>query len=152
MVESRHRKTVRILLQVADGSFLMFFSAFDPGVELPPRWIFPGGGIEPGESPRAAAVRELLEETGLVVPEADLVELGWFDFEMESKHEFDTGEVTFFKLVIPQRFEPSNSLWTADEHRDTISSRWLNLSEIRAEELWVGPDGAIEKLLKWRAI
>jgi 8-oxo-dGTP pyrophosphatase MutT (NUDIX family) len=29
------------------------------------RWEFPKGGIEPGESPRQAAVREFLEETSL---------------------------------------------------------------------------------------
>ncbi|MFB6984442.1 NUDIX domain-containing protein [Streptomyces sp. NPDC056304] len=28
-------------------------------------WVPPGGKVEPGEAPRAAAVRELLEETGL---------------------------------------------------------------------------------------
>ncbi|MGW5687809.1 NUDIX hydrolase [Nonomuraea sp. NPDC003754] len=28
-------------------------------------WVPPGGKVEPGESPRAAAVRELAEETGL---------------------------------------------------------------------------------------
>lgn len=30
-------------------------------------WQFPAGGIEPGESPEAAAVRETYEETGLTV-------------------------------------------------------------------------------------
>lgn len=28
-------------------------------------WSFPGGKIEPGESPKTAAIRELTEETGL---------------------------------------------------------------------------------------
>ncbi len=30
-------------------------------------WEFPGGKIEPGETPKAAAVREVQEETGLVL-------------------------------------------------------------------------------------
>ncbi len=34
-------------------------------------WEPPGGGIKRGESPRAAAVRELAEETGLVVALSD---------------------------------------------------------------------------------
>ena len=38
-----------------------------PGVPLAGLWEFPGGKIEPGESPEAAAARECLEETGLEV-------------------------------------------------------------------------------------
>jgi 8-oxo-dGTP pyrophosphatase MutT (NUDIX family) len=32
-----------------------------------PGWTFPGGGIEPGETAQEAAVREVREETGLLV-------------------------------------------------------------------------------------
>ena len=41
-----------------------------------PRWDIPKGVAEPGETCTAAAARELLEETGLVVAPEELAELG----------------------------------------------------------------------------
>ena len=41
-----------------------------------PRWDIPKGLAEPGESPVAAAMRELFEETGLRAPERELRSLG----------------------------------------------------------------------------
>jgi 8-oxo-dGTP diphosphatase len=40
-------------------------------------WNPPGGGIEPGESPWAAVVRETYEETGLHVAVASLASVTW---------------------------------------------------------------------------
>lgn len=42
------------------------------------------GSIEPGESPRDGAIRELFEETGLRVAPANLLDTG-YEFEFESR-------------------------------------------------------------------
>ncbi|EGQ8962178.1 NUDIX hydrolase [Vibrio antiquarius] len=41
-------------------------------------WDIPKGTQNPGETTKETAVRELEEETGLVVKEEDLIEIGWF--------------------------------------------------------------------------
>ena len=65
---ARHvRDTARVLLHDGAGRVLLFFPNYSVNVDRPPRWITPGGGIDPGETPEAAATRELFEETGLVV-------------------------------------------------------------------------------------
>lgn len=43
-----------------DQIFLVFRSDY-------PIWVQPGGGIEPGETPKKAAIRETLEETGFKI-------------------------------------------------------------------------------------
>ncbi len=53
----------------SDGAVLLLEHCY----VTPRLWGFPGGMVEPGESLRAAACRESLEETGLVVEIADLV-------------------------------------------------------------------------------
>ncbi len=53
-----------------DGRLLLIRRANEPGRGL---WSVPGGRVEPGESDAAAVVREMAEETGLVVAPGALV-------------------------------------------------------------------------------
>lgn len=44
-----------------------------PGQKLPGKWEFPGGKIEPGESPQVALAREIHEELGLTILVGELL-------------------------------------------------------------------------------
>jgi 8-oxo-dGTP diphosphatase len=52
------------------GRLLLVQRANEPGRG---RWSVPGGRVEPGEDDNAALVREMLEETGLLVRPGELV-------------------------------------------------------------------------------
>jgi len=66
--EPRLRLGARCLvLDSADRVLLIH--ARDPDEPASQWWELPGGGIDPGETPRAAACRELAEETGIVAGE-----------------------------------------------------------------------------------
>lgn len=59
----------------ADGRILM--QRRPPGKAHAGLWEFPGGKIEPGETPERALVRELEEELGIAVTVADLAPLAF---------------------------------------------------------------------------
>src|SRR5215471_13127153 len=81
---------------VTDGEYVLLGHA-----TRSPRWDIPKGVVEPGENFAEAAIRELLEETGLAVPAVELVELG--------VHPYLRGkDLALFAWVPPQLPDPQS--------------------------------------------
>jgi len=145
----RHRETARIALRAGSGRFLLMLSHWSPESGLKPRWVSPGGGIEPGEEPAVAACRELLEETGLLVQPADIgLKIAELAFRQEwASGDHETGVAHFFKLQVSEEFQIDRSLWTAEEHRDILDVKWWSPSQLIVSGETVGPPGLGELLV-----
>ncbi len=72
MPEPIRRTTARVVPVNRDGEVLLL-QGCDPKRPESPYWFTIGGGTEPGESLPDAGVRELREETGIVVDPEQLV-------------------------------------------------------------------------------
>ena len=123
-----HRLTSRILLFDQEGRVLLFLTKA-PDTSGFARWITPGGGVDPGETHEQAAIRELREETGLVVDSVG--KPVWaHDFAVQwDDADHDTGHAEFY-VVQTERFEPSSDGWTPEEHIDVLDSRWWSIAEL----------------------
>jgi len=68
-----HQRVAAYAVVVARGRLLLTQLADHTGA--PGRWNLPGGGLDPGESPTEAVIREVAEETGQVVDRVRLVDV-----------------------------------------------------------------------------
>jgi 8-oxo-dGTP pyrophosphatase MutT (NUDIX family) len=124
------RSTSRLIVADRDDRVLLFLT-YGKDHAIPPRWITPGGGVDPGEDFQAAGVRELREETGLVVDSVG-EPFHTVDFAVDQDwHPYELGHWAWFSIRT-DRFEPSDAGWMPDEQVDIVDSRWWSVDELEA--------------------
>lgn len=125
------RTSARVVL-LDEQDRVLLLRGHDPMVPEVAFWFTVGGMVEPGESLRDAAVREIYEETGQRVDPAALRGPLWrrvavFPFNGE----IIRSEELFFTLRAP-RFEWRPADLTAMERRTITDHRWCAAADIRA--------------------
>lgn len=107
-------------------------------------WYAPGGGVEPGESLRGAAVRELAEEIGLNVTEVELEGPVWLRRSVDHflGREMDSREIFFVVRGVDHVVDVSGQ--TELEQYEDQPFRWWTLAQIASSaELFAPRDLAL---------
>lgn len=128
------RTAARVLVVTRDADVLLLagHDATDPEHT----WVFtPGGGLHPGENPRAGAVRELGEESGIDVAPT---ELEGPIAHREAIFRFATvtcrQDEVFFLLRLPSARTVGGDGWT-DLERDVVDSiSWWSSEDLQAAQ------------------
>ncbi len=147
------RPAARVVVLDPAGRVLLFGArradlATPPGPVL--YWYTPGGQVEPGESARRAAARELAEEIGLVVDPAALEGPVWLRRAVAPLLGVPTDHRETYFALRDVVHEVDVSGQTEIETYEDQPHRWWSVAELRSSDEIFVPTGladALEELL-----
>ncbi|MEO8106523.1 MAG: NUDIX domain-containing protein [Actinomycetes bacterium] len=140
---SVRRSSARMVIVDAEERILLLRGG-DPQRPGPAVWHTPGGGIDPGETPEHAALREVAEEIGLELKvTGPLVWTRRFEFSFDGVG-YDQDEVFYFSRV--HRHDVDCSRQTPLERRYLSGHRWFSVTELEGFDELVAPPDLAEQL------
>ena len=113
-------KTIRVVAAVIRSEDKIFATARGYG-EFKGGWEFPGGKIEPGETPQEALKREIMEELETEISVGDLIDTIEYDYpEFHLSMDCFWCEILSGNLVLK---EAEDARWLAADELDIVE--WL---------------------------
>ena len=113
-------KTIRVVAAVIRSEDKIFATARGYG-EFKGGWEFPGGKIEPGETPQEALKREIMEELETEISVGDLIDTIEYDYpEFHLSMDCFLCEILSGNLVLK---EAEDARWLAADELDSVE--WL---------------------------
>lgn len=130
------------------GSWLMLYRNRKPDDPNEGKWLGIGGKLEPGESPDDCNLREVREETGLILESAHFCGVIQFRADM---YEDEDMYLYYSDSFVPEDPEAAAAFRETGEFRlpecDEGELRWIPEGELMGLPMWEGDRVFLEKLL-----